>query len=193
MRILFDYQVFTFHKYGAIARYFCEIIARIRTNASVFLGNVLFRNFCFSEMNIKSCAFEELVEQFLASRKRMRRILVSMWLRVVWVVNGAVYVLMLLRRSYDVVHITYDIDTWPARLLRKTPFVYTVHDLIHELFNSPSRAYLEKRKWLARHAARVIAVSENTKADIVRLQPFHRPQRAQGADEGGRRRADHTA
>lgn len=170
MRILYDYQVFTFHKYGGIACYFCEIISRLQKTESVFLGFKLSRNFFVPEKLQKSCDFEQKIEHVLEKQcSRNRKIFESIWLRIVWAWNSLVYVLLLIQHHYDVVHITYDLNIWPASLLFKTPFVYTVHDLIPELFNSSSRGYIEKRKWLARHASRVIAVSENTKADIIRL------------------------
>lgn len=169
MRILYDYQTFTFQKYGGISSYFCEIIRRLKETQNVVLGFKLARSTHVQDAGLKSCVLERKVDRFIESRRIGKRVWLSLWIRTVWNINRVFFGILLLGKKYDVFHITYDMDTWAIRWLGDKPFVYTVHDLIPELYYSPYSRYHCKRKWLATRASRIIAVSENTKNDLVRL------------------------
>ena len=73
--------------------------------------------------------------------------------------------------KYDVFHPTF-YDDWFLNHLGKIPFVLTIHDMIPELFpkyfGSNTKQIIMKRK-LAPLASKIIAVSENTKKDIVNI------------------------
>lgn len=74
------------------------------------------------------------------------------------------------RGDFDVLHLTgahvYG-DAW-RRVVGKKPIVITVHDLIPEIIRHDRRIAGLRREILA-VASRVVAVSENTKRDLVRL------------------------
>jgi glycosyltransferase involved in cell wall biosynthesis len=73
--------------------------------------------------------------------------------------------------SFDVFHPTY-YDPYFLEYLGDKPFVLTIHDMIHEKFPELfdlGDATAAKKKRLAEKAAGIIAVSENTKRDIVEL------------------------
>ena len=71
----------------------------------------------------------------------------------------------------------YDV---PLTFLR--PFVATVYDLIHYLFPQYStKPFTKQYSWLllrhvAQHAKKIIAISENTKRDMVRVFPASEPK-----------------
>lgn len=76
-----------------------------------------------------------------------------------------------LDRPFDLFHPTY-YDPYFLGRLQGRPFVLTIHDMTHELFPSElpdAQTVTVRKKLLAPLASRVIAVSENTKADAVRL------------------------
>jgi glycosyltransferase involved in cell wall biosynthesis len=72
--------------------------------------------------------------------------------------------------AFDIFHPTY-YDPRCVASLRGKPFVITIHDMIHELFpgDFPNSSVPEGKKQLAMKARRIIAISETTKRDIVRL------------------------
>lgn len=71
-------------------------------------------------------------------------------------------------KDYDVWHVTWDVEDWCVPHLLDKPFVYTVHDCTPELFSTLQTEF-PKKKFLIEHAARIIAVSENTKKDCMKL------------------------
>jgi glycosyltransferase involved in cell wall biosynthesis len=73
--------------------------------------------------------------------------------------------------GFDVLHPTY-YDPYFLEPLGDRPFVLTIHDMTHELHPEglSDRAILPGRKrLLARRARRIVAVSENTRQDAIRL------------------------
>lgn len=75
--------------------------------------------------------------------------------------------------DFDVFHPTSFGDYFVNHLKNK-PFVLTVYDMIHEVysdrpFEKSYRQLIERKRELIRRASHVIAISENTKRDIVRM------------------------
>ncbi len=79
----------------------------------------------------------------------------------------------------DVFHPTYFGDYYLETILTQgTPFVITIHDMIHAKFGHGSNSYFsldaevaENIKLLAVHANAIIVVSENTKRDVLAYIP----------------------
>ena len=72
-------------------------------------------------------------------------------------------------RRFNVFHPTY-FDTYFLKYLRAKPFVLTIYDMIHEKFpfyHDPKDIIAKNKKALVKKAAKIIAISENTKKDIV--------------------------
>jgi len=82
------------------------------------------------------------------------------------------YLLYLLRKGdFDVFHPTY-FDDYFLSYLNEKPFVLTIHDMIPELYPQyfgKDDFQIVKKKKLAPLASAIIAVSENTKKDIIRI------------------------
>jgi len=73
--------------------------------------------------------------------------------------------------DYDIFHPTY-YDPYFLDFLNEKPFVLTIHDMIHEIFPEifPLKDKIsERKKLLTQRASKIIAVSENTKRDIMRI------------------------
>lgn len=167
MRILYDYQAFIYQEWGGISRYFSEIITKLPSecvptvglkvssniHAATFEGVTKPRGFFSDENPLPDCVKGSRVY------KKMR----IAWLRSV---NRRYFQALLTQKNFDLLHITLDFEDWWLPWLGNRPFVYTVHDLIPERYwQSP--AYFRRRKNLARRAARIIVVSENTKRDCI--------------------------
>ena len=75
------------------------------------------------------------------------------------------------RGEYDIFHPTY-FDPYFLDYLHDKPFVLTVFDMIYELFPEfypSSQQFLNWKSLLAKEAAKIIAISENTKKDLMEL------------------------
>jgi glycosyltransferase involved in cell wall biosynthesis len=78
---------------------------------------------------------------------------------------------LLKKQDFDLFHPTY-YDPYFQKYLEKKPFVLTVYDMIHELYpeyfslNDPTKT---AKKELIEKADSVIAISNNTKNDIIRF------------------------
>jgi glycosyltransferase involved in cell wall biosynthesis len=73
--------------------------------------------------------------------------------------------------DYDILHPTY-YDPYFLDYLGKKPFVLTIHDMIHEIYPeifSSKDKISERKKILAQKATKIIAISENTKSDIIKF------------------------
>jgi glycosyltransferase involved in cell wall biosynthesis len=71
------------------------------------------------------------------------------------------------RNKFDVFHPTYYNPYFLGKL--KKPYVITVHDMIHEKFESwiKDRKTIELKRKSITNASKIIAISENTKKDVM--------------------------
>lgn len=145
MKILFDNQVFSWQKFGGISRYFVELMKNFNNVDCIlpftFSNNVYLRN----KLQLPD-------------------------FRGVYRIYGTIdkYSSMLsLKGDYDVFHPTY-YDPYFLRYLHK-PYVITVHDMIHEKFSNQIKDYttIEYKRKVITNADKIIAISENTKKDII--------------------------
>ncbi len=174
MRVLFDHQVFSWQAYGGISRYFFEIAKGMRElgHAPIFperfySENVYMRDFPgFKATSI--CPFPFKGKKWLQERL------------------GRGPSLKALRNAApSVFHPTYFGDYFLETILEQgTPFVITIHDMIHAKFGHGSKSYFsldaevaENMKLLAVHANAVIVVSENTKRDVLAYIPGLDPKK----------------
>lgn len=160
MKILFDYQTFTEQFYGGISRYFSEIIRQMESDPKieVNIASLLSNNFYLNHYGLNNHEFFPSLE-FKGKRKLMT-----------WV-NRAYAKKLINQQDFDLFHPTY-YDPYFLDVLQKKPYVITVHDLIYEIFENTSPDY-QKIKNNIRHvtqnADHIIAISENTKNDIIRF------------------------
>lgn len=167
MRILYDYQAFIYQEWGGISRYFSEIIKRLPPDCVPTVGLKV-------SSNIHAATFAVVTEPrgFFSDKNPLpyciKKSRVYDKLRIAWLrsMNRRYFQSILAQKNFDLLHITLDFEDWWLPHLGDKPFIYTVHDLIPERYwQSP--AYFQRRKSLAQRAARIIAVSENTKRDCI--------------------------
>lgn len=168
MRILFDHQVFSWQTYGGVSRYFAEQMRGLqRLGQEVFLPvhffseNVYLRelpDFQRSSSTKFSFKGKKILQNILGRQASL----------------GAIQ-----KTSPDVFHPTY-FDPYFLKTVQQKgiPFVLTVHDMIHEIYGHGSRGIfsldahvVENKRLLAEKADAVIAVSENTRLDLLRFCP----------------------
>ena len=149
LRVYFDYQAFIHQSFGGVSRYFTEIIARLpKYNILPIVGVPYSNNTHLQALGIPV--------QPVSHRKIAKRL------------NRRYCRQQLREGQFDIIHATYFDPYVIAANTHHRPLVITIHDMIdeimHEGHHTPRRKAL-----LAREATHIIAVSNNTKQDIIRL------------------------
>jgi len=172
MRILFDHQVFSWQTYGGISRYFVEQMRGLKSlDQEIFLPEHF-----FSE-NVYLRVFPEYQRKSLTwfsfkGKKKLQNALGR---------KDSVDAI----RKYrpDVFHPTY-FDPYFLKTLEKQhiPFVLTIHDMIHEIYDHGSRSMFSldakvvaNKRFLAEKANAIITVSAHTRRDLLRFYPQLNP------------------
>lgn len=156
-RVLYDHQIFSFQLVGGISRYFTELITHLGTRGDVtpFLPFPLTVN-----EHLALAGLGKARVPFAANR----------WLRQATMrINRGCVQRAMLDGQYDIFHPTY-YDSEVLRGPNHRPLVITVVDMIPELFPeqfavNPHRGKRE----LVEASSAVIAISDRTKKDIIRL------------------------
>lgn len=162
MKILYDYQMFSIQKYGGITRYFCEIIKNLPTGFEPYLPLLFTEN---QHANQNRNLFKRTT--FIPSQQFKGKFYLKNFLNYL---NHYYSIRNIKSNKFDLFHPTFYNNYYFKDL--KKPFVITVHDLIlfkvnNEDYNSHPRRI--EMKLAIENANRVIAISENTKKDIIEV------------------------
>jgi len=147
MKILYDYQIFSSQKYGGISRYFYEIMKGQKYNLPIIFNNNEYLN-----KSIK-------IPFNFKGKVRIYNFFNREYSKIYFKFN----------KNFDIFHPTY-YHPYFVKYIKNKPFVLTIHDMIHEKFPnyfSKKDKTIERKKFLAQKANRIIAVSERTKLDII--------------------------
>ena len=162
MKIFFDHQTFSQQNYGGISRYFCELIAGINqspTPHQAHLSLLFSNNAYLKEKGLHALPFFP-GQPFARTQPYFYRL------------NKAFNRLEMQTRSYDIFHATYYEPSFLSHI-RKRPVVVTFLDMIHEKYHTvyPELAadsrVMAWKKEIVHQATAVIAISENTKRDLI--------------------------
>ena len=161
MKVLFDHQIFTSQIYGGISRYFFELMSNFNNDKEIeYLLSLKYSNNYYLK-NLNGLSNKTFLEHSSFRGKY----------RFLNLINKKVSKDYLLRENYDIFHPTY-YDTYFIKFNRKKPFVLTILDMIHETFPdnfAKNDKTTERKKILAQMATKIIAISKNTKKDIVNI------------------------
>lgn len=157
MKITFDHQVFSLHRYGGVPRYFYEIatsIAKIGGHR-VEIFSPLYVNEYFKSGD-SVFPFGLHIPAIPNSKRTVRAI------------NNIASLSLRLRRDIDIFHETYytPYDFCPRSAKR----IVTVYDMIHEKLPSYFRARddtTQLKQKAVNRADHVICISENTRRDLI--------------------------
>ena len=176
MRVLYDHQAFTIQKYGGVSRCFVELYkhlpkevdARILVHES---DNVYLKD--TPGVHPKGYHYKHFICHWNFPGKCRLHIMADRFRSHKYYPEyNTNYVFEELDKGdFDIFHPTYYSDYFLPHLNGK-PFVLTIHDMIPELYpqyyGQDNVQIVMKRK-LAPMAKAIIAVSENTKQDIIRI------------------------
>jgi glycosyltransferase involved in cell wall biosynthesis len=178
MNILYDYQTFQLQSFGGISRYFTELIKSLKENHTIKVGIKFSDNHHLSDLNTLGVMpvpypRQEFIKGFDFYGKGL---IFNLYKKInperffdYYEINHKYSIQLLRNQNYDVFHPTY-YDSYFLDYIDKKPFVITIHDMTYEkfpeFFSCTDRTVFLKKE-LAEKAAQIIAVSENTRKDIV--------------------------
>lgn len=168
MKIQFDPQIFS-QKHGGISRKFTELIHYSKTLTP---HKIVFPLLYSENEYLKQYKISPKILPFLFDNLNAKNLLPN-YKSKFYTYNKKLNNLFLSHNKPDLFIPTY-YNPYFLNSLGKTPFVLTVHDMIHELF--PQYFLNEKntifnKKLLMDNAKKIVAVSQNTKIDILKIYP----------------------
>lgn len=155
--VLYDYQIFGIQRFGGISRYFCEIIRRL--NSRWDIGIWFSINYYLTTWHLG----KHLIP--------IPRFILKHYKKYCEQKNRELTIRLLQEKKNYIFHPTY-YNSYFLKYIGNYPYVITVHDMIHEIFPefcSDSDIMIQEKKETITRATRIIAISENTKRDIIRL------------------------
>lgn len=173
MKIILDPQGFNMQPYGGVSRYYTEIFSRLKNNKDfeIILPIHESKNIYLNQ--------SKLLDN---SKKINLSLEIMRFLNIIGISTRSLNKKITKRLSeklfkkskFDLFVPTY-YDPYFLDFIEEKPFVLTVYDMIHELYpqyfiGDPWNVVVNKRKLLDR-ATKIIAVSNNTKKDILRIYP----------------------
>ncbi|MXN91925.1 glycosyltransferase [Flavobacterium sp. Sd200] len=170
MKILADPQIFNAQVYGGISRHYTEVFSELDKNTEIEINipvyvsknEYLKVSRLYKEQHKRYDVLFGLFSKLGISTRKM----VKKW-------NNKKTIKALQKKDYDVFAVTY-YDAYFLEHLQGKPFVLTVYDMIHELFPqyfNDAAEIAANKLTLMKRAARIIAISHNTKNDILKIYP----------------------
>ena len=170
MKIILDPQIFNDQKYGGISRYYNEIFSVIVKKSGVNIKIPFFNITNAYLIESKLFVEQKSVPYFLIKILNLFRIST----RSLTKKNSEKSInKMLSQQDFDVFIPTY-YNPYFINFIGSKPFVLTVYDMIHELFPhyfNNDYNNVENKKLLIEKATKIIAISESTKNDILKIYP----------------------
>ncbi len=167
LKVLYDYQIFE-QRFGGISNYFAKHLEIMRQGREmgVALPIAYHNNYHLNKINftqIYSEGYYEKIVKKIIGKKRYRNFTRK--------TNQELSNRALEKGDFDIFHPTY-YDPYFLERIGNKPFVLDIHDMTPEIFpeffSSKNNIPLDK-KLLAHKAAKIIAVSHNTKNDLINL------------------------
>lgn len=167
MKILFSSQIFQDQKFGGISRYYSEIYKGILKNELIQIQLPLLysENLYIKDVISNDLSFYKILIALNLFKKSI--------IRKIHRYDVKSLKVLLKKQQYDLFIPTY-YDTDFIDYIGNKPFVLSVYDMIHEKFPHlflNDLTTVRNKKLLIGSATKIIAVSHNTKKDIIEIYP----------------------
>ena len=176
VKVIYDHQIFIQQQFGGISRCFVELYRHMPESCKATIAVHECENDYARELDgVKPMGYQ--YDHFITTRHFPGKGHLHLWLDYLkkqkyypdYNMNYSLYLLK--RGKFDVFHPTY-FDDYFLPYLNGKPFVLTIHDMIPELYPqyfARDDFQIVMRKKLAPLASAIVAVSENTKQDVIRI------------------------
>ena len=176
MKVLYDYQAFAMQKYGGISRCFYELYNHLPDGVKGTISLLESDNAYTSQLEgVHPNGY--LQEHFICKRHFFGKGHLFLWTdkfrkhKFFPNYNKNYSIEQLRAGEYDVFHPTF-FDDYFLPYLNGKPFVLTIHDMIPEQYPqyySENEYQIAMKRRLAPLASAIVAVSETTKKDVIRI------------------------
>lgn len=161
MRIMHDHQIFGMQEFGGVSRYHMELI----TELNKLPDNCAEASVAFS--------VNEYLHEYLG-RRRLKHTSNRYYRRIRYIIINFINEVYcrIEAQKYDVIHVTWVSPYLGSKYNDK--LVVTIHDMIHEKFLSDNpyvQDEIKNKRHMIYAAKEIIAISENTKKDILHFYP----------------------
>lgn len=173
MKVLYDPQAFDMQTHGGVSRCFAELYAHrpAFVDASISIKET-------NNVYLKDLGFPEADKHFLCAKDtKLKHFLFKLTYNLEYgkfsrwdkrpLINQYETESVIKKGDFDIFHPTF-FDDYFLPFLGKKPFVITVHDMIPEIF-SMDHSQAKQKLAVIPKAAHIIAVSGQTKKDLVRI------------------------
>lgn len=161
MRVLYDYPSVSM-AYGGVARYVCEIMKELHDDIEVKPSILVTDNVYIKDLPfLKIRSF--ITDKNFKGKDKGQRILNTVYSNYKVLMN-----------NFDIFHSTFS-DAYFLMKVKK-PVVVTIHDMINEKlpeYHISHASHIESKRNLIYKSTHIIAVSENTKKDILKIYPVN--------------------
>jgi glycosyltransferase involved in cell wall biosynthesis len=163
--VVYDYQAFAMQRYGGISRYFAQLIAGLKRSSQIapllpvrYADNRYLREILGTATPKWPYAYHRTGAGLIQT--------------LATAANQRAFAAALSHHEGSILHPTY-YDPYVLDLLDGHRFVTTIHDMTYELFDDllDDSATLCNKRLAIEHADAIIAVSHNTKRDLIRFYP----------------------
>lgn len=178
MKILYDYQIYQHQRTGGISRYFTEIIRHLPEDVESDVSVEYAFNEYLKETNVDFRFVNQIQNTFLPDRRFKGQARITSLLERFFPskypdrcqANKDATIRKIKSGEFDIFHPTF-FDDYYLDIIKDKPFVLTVHDMILELYPefTFSLGFVKRKRKLVEKAAHIIAVSENTKQDLINI------------------------
>jgi glycosyltransferase involved in cell wall biosynthesis len=182
MNVLYDHQAFSSFAFGGVSRIYFELLNAYSQDPEMTVNLSL--QYSDNEY-LKDSPWNSTVQPFIKRISDVQGIGIPFYMARNFIAkrinshrkkeNRKFSEKIIASGGYDIFHPTYYAPYF-LTLLENKPFVITVYDMIYELFPEyfPStQRFLDGKRLLLNKAAKVIAISESTKKDLMKL--YHLP------------------
>ncbi len=156
MKIFYDHQIFSLQRFGGVSKYFVELMRRIPRN-EWYTSTLISNNAYVKDVNLFN-HYSFFPNVYFRGKERIMSYL-----------GNAYSIYQLKRRTFDVFHQT-DYNPYCIRIVKhkNIPFITTCHDLNFATVNKCDYLMRWQKKSME-NADAIIAISENTKNDLIKL------------------------
>lgn len=174
MKLLYDHQIFTRQQYGGISRYFCELMDQFSQSPDINFTIALRASYNENLCNRPSLNPYWSNRSHLLSNNQIipciqKKLHINLLKRLY--INQSESVRLLKKQTFDLFHPT-EYNPYFLKHLQGKPYVLTVYDMIHEHYPEYFSSHDPTSQWkkeLIEQADAIIAISENTKNDILKF------------------------
>jgi glycosyltransferase involved in cell wall biosynthesis len=178
MKILFDHQIFESQKFGGVSKYFDQLFdnfdasEELKYELAIFYSNNGYlaerEGMHYHTLPNRPASYNHnQSNQHNLIRRYVDRYFYLNKLEKCHQKNIQHSIQKIHAQDYDVFHPTF-YDEYFLKHLQNKPYVLTVHDLTHQIYPEYfSPGWIDKSSDVIHQASRLIAVSENTKKDLI--------------------------